>query len=124
MMVEDHQIASGFPKKLNLGSGVGSAVDGHHEARELFTKAARDARLAESISLGGALRNKALHVSSGGLEIAAENGKRGDAVDIVVAVKCDPFAGGYGGDQTLRGRGYSGNLLGILQRGEARVEEE
>ena len=91
MMVEDHQIASGLAEVRGFGARVGSAVDGHNEARERFPEAACHACLAQSVSLGGAVGDEALHDPSGGAEVAAEDREGGDAVDIVVAIKGDPF---------------------------------
>ena len=84
----------------------------------MFLQAVLHSCQTQAVPFTGAVRNEAFNTCSHAAEEAAENGQRGDPIDIIVTIEGDAFPERDGLEQPLDGLRDAGNFFRSPQRGE------
>ena len=93
VVVGDDEIDAEVPGELGFGNGRHTAVDRHDDLRPIGGELA-EGRRVQAVALLIAVRDVRAHRDPEVPECADEDGRAGDAVDVVVAIDDDALAGG------------------------------
>ena len=123
MMVGDHQFEAQFAGQSSLGDAANSAVDADQQPLRIFGVQLPDRVAVEAVALFEPRGNVEIDTAAGELDAVPQQGGRGDAVDVVVAVDRDAPLRADRRDHAIGRIADSGQELGIVQPGEPGIEE-
>ena len=124
MVIHDDHVHAVTCERFHLSERGGAAVEREHEVRfaELLEHTS-DAVLAHAIAFLHAMREEELGIESIRLEREMDDGHRGYAIHIVVAVEHHVFMTIHSLEDALHGRIHLGEIEGIGERGQLGIEE-
>jgi hypothetical protein len=121
MMVGDDEIDAALAAAESFVDGAYPAIDGDEE-RGAAIDGGLDAVRGEPIPLGEPLGDEGEAVKANGAEEGDQEGDRGDAIDVVIAMNADPLPLGKSEAEPVDRVLHAGEKLRIVKRGKRRVE--
>ncbi len=120
-MIDDDRVDAARTHHLEALVIAGAAVAGDEE-RGRGGEDARQRRRREAVAALPAGGEEGHHLAAEGAEDAREDGRRGDAVAVVVAEDADPLPGAHRAGEALGARVPVGHGVGRREVGQARIE--
>jgi hypothetical protein len=121
-MVGDDQVQPQLARAPGGVGGADAAIDRHHHLHVFGGEPVERGRL-QPVAVLQPIRNEVHDIGAEQLERAADDHRRRDAVDVVVAVDGDPFAPLDRGEQPIDRRAHVGQPHGIVEMVERRPQE-
>ena len=122
-MVENNRIHAALLEVRNLVSGTGAAVDCHEQPRLMFLETTGDPVFAEAVAFVHAVRQEIAHVGTRRPKNALQQGARGHAVHVIIAIDDDALVMVDGGKDAIDRRTHARQLERVAELAKLRVEE-
>ncbi len=123
MMVGDDQLEPQFACEQGLGDARDSAIDAHHEPLRILLMQLPQRLAIDAVTFFEAGGDVIVGPPTGERDAVPQQGRGGDAVDVVVAVNRDPPLGANRGNNAIGGIRQAGKLLRLVEGREPRVQK-